>query len=63
MGSRTWRNLLVAAFGMGVLAGAGQLGIAFSIGIVQLTGVSTGANVNQWPAQLAWVGWFAHTPP
>ncbi|MFG3558374.1 hypothetical protein ACGGAQ_28760 [Micromonospora sp. NPDC047557] len=59
MVSRTWRNLLVAALGMGVLAGAGQLGIAFSFGIVQLTGVSTGATVNQWPAQLAWVGWFA----
>ncbi|MGI5520051.1 hypothetical protein ACQEUX_03770 [Micromonospora sp. CA-259024] len=59
MVSRTWRNLLVTALGVGVLAGAGQLGIAFSFGIVQLTGVSTGATVNQWPAQLAWVGWFA----
>jgi hypothetical protein len=59
MVSRTWRNLLIAALGMGVLAATGQLGIAFSFGIVQLTGVSTGATVNQWPAQLAWVGWFA----
>ncbi|MFC8617258.1 hypothetical protein ACFT9M_12680 [Micromonospora purpureochromogenes] len=56
---RTWRNLLLTALGMGVLAGAGQLGIAFSFGIVQLPGASTGATVNQWPAQLVWVGWFA----
>ncbi|SIM60404.1 hypothetical protein [Micromonospora cremea] len=59
MVSRTWRNLLLTALGMGVLAGAGQLGIAFSFGIVQLTDASTGATVNQWPAQLVWVGWFA----
>ncbi|MCO1593881.1 hypothetical protein M8C17_01735 [Micromonospora sp. RHAY321] len=59
MVSRTWRNLLLTALGMGVLAGAAQLGIAFSFGIVQLTGASTDAAVNQWPAQLVWVGWFA----
>ncbi|MET7750061.1 hypothetical protein [Micromonospora sp. NPDC005367] len=59
MVSRTWRNLLLTALGMGVLAGAGQLGIAFALGIVQLTGASAGATVNQWPAQLVWVGWFA----
>ncbi|SIR89135.1 hypothetical protein SAMN05444858_1256 [Micromonospora avicenniae] len=59
MVSRTWRNLLLTALGMGVLAGAGQLGIAFAFGIVQLTGAPAGATVNQWPAQLVWVGWFA----
>ncbi|MFI6263008.1 hypothetical protein [Micromonospora sp. NPDC051006] len=59
MVSRTWRNLLLTALGMGALAGAGQLGIAFSVGIVQLSGAPTGAAVNQWPAQLVWVGWFA----
>lgn len=56
---RTWRNLLLTALGMGVLAGAGQLGIAFGFGIVPLTDAPTGATVNQWPAQLVWVGWFA----
>jgi hypothetical protein len=56
---RTWRNLLLTALGMGTLAGAGQLGIAFGFGIVQLTDASTDATVNQWPAQLVWVGWFA----
>lgn len=59
MVSRTWRNLLLTALGMGVLAGAGQLGIAFSFGIVQITGASTDGTANQWPAQLVWVGWFA----
>ncbi|WP_146752848.1 hypothetical protein [Micromonospora saelicesensis] len=59
MFSRTWRNLLLTALGMGMLAGAGQLGIAFSFGIVQLADASTDAAVNQWPAQLVWVGWFA----
>ncbi|MER7586452.1 hypothetical protein ABTW72_02835 [Micromonospora sp. NPDC127501] len=59
MFSRTWRNLLLTALGVGMLAGAGQLGIAFSFGIVQLADASTGAAVNQWPAQLVWVGWFA----
>ncbi|MEU5564983.1 hypothetical protein [Micromonospora musae] len=56
---RTWRNLLLTALGLGVLAGAGQLGIAFGLGIVQLTGASADTTVNQWPAQLVWVGWFA----
>ncbi|MEV1331416.1 hypothetical protein AB0J20_17780 [Micromonospora costi] len=56
---RTWRNFLLTALGMGVLAGAGQLGIAFGSGIIQLTAAPTGATVNQWPAQLVWVGWFA----
>ncbi|MBQ0988735.1 hypothetical protein KBX08_01330 [Micromonospora sp. H61] len=59
MFAHTRRNLLLTALGMGMLAGAGQLGIAFSLGIVQLAGASTGAAVNQWPAQLVWVGWFA----
>ncbi|MGW3610254.1 hypothetical protein ACWD6N_10255 [Micromonospora sp. NPDC005163] len=59
MVSRTWRNLLLTSLGMGVLAAAGQLGVAFSFGIVQLASASAGATVNQWPAQLVWVGWFA----
>ncbi|WP_147458743.1 hypothetical protein [Micromonospora sp. BL4] len=59
MVSRIWRKLLLTAIGVGVLAGAGQLGFAFSLGIVQLTSDSTGATVNRWPAQLVWVGWFA----
>ncbi|MFI6260875.1 hypothetical protein [Micromonospora sp. NPDC051006] len=59
MAYRTWGRLLLTALGVSVLAGAGQLGIAYGFGIVRLTGGFTGATVNQWPAQLVWVGWFA----
>ncbi|MFJ8688258.1 hypothetical protein [Micromonospora wenchangensis] len=59
MAFRTWGKLLLTAFGVSMLAGAGQLGIAYGFGIVRLTGDFT--DVNRWPAQLAWVGWFAVT--
>ncbi|MER7331284.1 MULTISPECIES: hypothetical protein [unclassified Micromonospora] len=59
MAFRTWGRLLLTALGVSLLAGAGQLGVAFGFGIVRLTGAFTGATVNQWPAQLVWAGWFA----
>ncbi|MFG1766305.1 hypothetical protein ACGFIH_23435 [Micromonospora parva] len=59
MAFRTWGKLLLTALGVSVLAGAGQLGVAYGFGIVRLTGAFTGTTVNQWPAQLVWVGWFA----
>ncbi|MET7877050.1 hypothetical protein ABZS52_08985 [Micromonospora profundi] len=59
MAYRTWGKLLLTALGVSVLAGAGQLGVAYGFGIVRLTGAFTGTTVNQWPAQLVWVGWFA----
>ncbi|GIJ21501.1 hypothetical protein [Micromonospora lutea] len=59
MAHRTSSRLLFTAFGVSLLAGAGQLGLAFGFGIVRLTGTFTGASINQWPAQLVWVGWFA----
>ncbi|MER7458092.1 hypothetical protein [Micromonospora sp. NPDC126480] len=59
MAFRTWGRPLLTALGASLLAGAGQLGIAFGFGVVRLTGSFTGGTVNQWPAQLAWVGWFA----
>ncbi|MBQ1072050.1 hypothetical protein KBX06_02535 [Micromonospora sp. C31] len=59
MAFRTWGRPLLTALGVSLLAGAGQLGIAFGFGIVRLTGTFTGATVNQWPAQLVWAGWFA----
>ncbi|MBQ0893138.1 hypothetical protein KBX37_08495, partial [Micromonospora sp. U56] len=59
MAFRTWGKLLFTAFGVSVLAGAGQLGMAYGFGIVRLNGAFT--DVNRWPAQLAWVGWFAVT--
>ncbi|SCG14148.1 hypothetical protein GA0070610_0345 [Micromonospora echinofusca] len=59
MAFRTWGRLLLTALGVSLLAGAGQLGIAFGFGVVRLTGTFTGTTVNQWPAQLVWAGWFA----
>ncbi|MGC4787316.1 hypothetical protein ACLQ22_05670 [Micromonospora sp. DT178] len=59
MAIRTWGRLLLTALGVSLLAGAGQLGIAFGFGIVRLSGTFTGTTVNQWPAQLVWAGWFA----
>ena len=59
MAFRTWGRLLLTALGVSMLAGAGQLGIAYGFGIVRLTGDFP--DVNRWPAQLAWVGWFAVT--
>ncbi|MBY8874072.1 hypothetical protein K7640_19790 [Micromonospora sp. PLK6-60] len=59
MANRTWGRLLLTALGLSVLAGAGQLGIAYGFGIVRLTGEFTDGSVNRWPAQLVWVSWFA----
>ncbi|MCP3784187.1 hypothetical protein NLX85_12500 [Micromonospora sp. A3M-1-15] len=59
MAFRTWGKLLLTALGVSVLAGAGQLGIAYGFGVVRLDGAFVDGSVNRWPAQLAWVGWFA----
>ncbi|WP_025616619.1 hypothetical protein [Salinispora cortesiana] len=59
MAFRTLGKLLLTALGVGLLAGAGQLGVAFGFGIVRFSGAFTSEGVNQWPAQLAWVGWLA----
>ncbi|MFV2099887.1 hypothetical protein [Micromonospora sp. LOL_024] len=59
MAHRTSSRLLFTAFGVSLLAGAGQLGLAFGFGVVRLTGSFTGVSVNEWPAQLVWAGWFA----
>ncbi|MEU9827099.1 hypothetical protein [Micromonospora chersina] len=59
MAFRTWGRLLLTALGVSVLAGAGQLGIAYGFGVVRLDGAFVDGSVNRWPAQLAWVGWFA----
>ncbi|WP_204033706.1 hypothetical protein [Micromonospora qiuiae] len=58
MAHRTLIRLMLTAFGVSLLVGAGQLGLAFGFGIIRLTGAFTGATANQWPAQLVWVGWF-----
>ncbi|MFI2709909.1 hypothetical protein ACH495_07225 [Micromonospora sp. NPDC018662] len=59
MAFRTWGRLLLTALGVSVLAAAGQLGVAYGFGVVRLDGAFVDASVNRWPAQLAWVAWFA----
>lgn len=58
MAFRTWAKLLSATLGVGVLAGASQLGLAYGLGIVRLTRVIDVTTRDQWTAQLAWVAWF-----
>src|SRR5690349_15024532 len=57
MAFRTWAKLLAATLGVGALAGAGQLGLAYGLGIVRLTRVLDVTTRDQWTAQLAWVAW------
>jgi hypothetical protein len=61
MAFRTWAKLLGAALGVGALAGASQLGLAYGLGILRLTRVVSITTRDQWTAQLAWVAWFAMT--
>ncbi|MFE9653777.1 hypothetical protein [Micromonospora sp. NPDC006431] len=59
MAFRTWGRLLLTALVVSLLAGAGQLGIAYGFGVVRLNGAFIDDSVNRWPAQLVWVAWFA----
>ncbi len=57
MAVRTWANALGIAVGAGALAGAGQLGIGYGLGILRFDqDFPTGA---PWAAQLAWVTFLA----
>ena len=58
MAFRTWVKLLSATLGVGALAGASQLGLAYGLGIVRLTRVLDVTARDQWTAQLAWVAWI-----
>jgi hypothetical protein len=53
--------MLMATLGVAALAAAGQLGIAYGLGIVRLTRVLDVTTRDQWTAQLAWVAWLAET--
>src|SRR5205085_1792596 len=59
MAFRTWARIMLATFGVGALAGASQLGVAYGLGVVRLTRAFAGVGRDEWPAQLAWVSWFA----
>ena len=57
---RTWSRTLLAALGVAAAAGAGQLGVAYGLGIIHLArGFLDGAEPRPWTVQLAWVAWFA----
>jgi hypothetical protein len=53
--------MLTATVGVAALAAAGQLGVAYGLGIVRLTRVLDVTTRDQWTAQLAWVAWLAMT--
>jgi hypothetical protein len=56
---RIWGKAVLTALGAGALVGAGQLGVAYGLGIVWLDRSFDAEAGNQWNAQLAWVSWFA----
>ncbi len=58
-GVRIWARAALTALVGGALLGAGQLGVAYGLGIVRLTRTFDVNAGNQWNAQLAWVSWFA----
>ena len=56
MAVRTWANSLVIATSAGLLAGAGQLGVVYGLGIVRWD--REFATAAPWHAQLAWVAFI-----
>jgi hypothetical protein len=59
MALRTWSRVLLTALGAAALTGAGQLGVAYGLGLVRFARTFGPGAENQWNAQLAWVSWFA----
>jgi hypothetical protein len=59
MALRSAARILVVTLGVAALAAAGQLGVAYGLGIVRLTRVLDVTTRDQWTAQLAWVAWLA----
>ncbi|HEY7274207.1 MAG TPA: hypothetical protein VH502_15860, partial [Actinoplanes sp.] len=59
MALRTVARILVTTLGVAALAAAGQLGVAYGLGIVRLTRVLDVTTRDQWTAQLTWVAWLA----
>jgi hypothetical protein len=58
-GLRIWGRAVLTALVVGALVGAGQLGVAYGLGIVRLARTFDATAGNQWNAQLAWVSWLA----
>src|SRR5688500_2135933 len=59
MALRSWTRVLLTALGVSAAAGAGQLGLAYGLGIVRFDRDFQGAAAYQWPAHLTWTAWFA----
>ncbi|MFI1993297.1 hypothetical protein [Actinoplanes sp. NPDC020271] len=61
MAIRSWVKLLAATATAAAVVGAGQLGIAYGLGIVRLDLTLDVTARDQWTAQLAWVSWITMT--
>jgi hypothetical protein len=61
MAFRTRAKLSGIAVGAAALAAAGQLGLAYGLGILHLSRVLDITARDQWIAQLAWVAWITMT--
>ena len=58
MAFRTWAKLLGANLGVGTVAGASQLGVAYGLGILRFTRAMDVTVRDHWVAELAWVAWL-----
>ncbi|MEU4621670.1 hypothetical protein AB0G04_17050 [Actinoplanes sp. NPDC023801] len=61
MAIRSWLKLLAATTTAAAVVGAGQLGIAYGLGMVRLDQTLELTQRDQWTAQLAWVAWITMT--
>ena len=61
MAFRSWLKLLAATTTAAAVVGAGQLGIAYGLGMVRLDQTLEITQRDQWTAQLAWVAWITMT--
>ncbi|MBO3739931.1 hypothetical protein [Actinoplanes flavus] len=61
MAFRSWLKLLAATTMAAAVVGAGQLGIAYGLGMVRLDQTLEVTQRDQWTAQLAWVAWITMT--
>jgi hypothetical protein len=57
----SWLKLLAATTTAAAVVGAGQLGIAYGLGMVRLDQTLEITQRDQWTAQLAWVAWITMT--
>lgn len=56
---RIWLRALSAALATAAIVGAGQLGLAYGLGIMRWTQTFEAGNENAWNAQLTWTVWIA----